>query len=59
MAGTKKSSASDATASKRVWRSPRLEELGNLREFVRTGQANGKSGAPSDGASMPGGESMI
>jgi hypothetical protein len=45
-------------AGKPVWRSPRLEELGNLRDFVRTGFANGKSGAPSDGASTPGGESM-
>ena len=44
---------------KPVWSTPRLEELGNLRDFVRTGNANGKSGAPSDGASMPGGESMV
>ena len=59
MTGTNRPTASQTTASKRAWQSPRLEELGNLREFVRSGQANGKSGAPADGASMPGGESMI
>lgn len=58
MAASNNSPASEVTPAKRAWRSPRLEELGNLREFVRSGQANGKSGAPSDGASMPGGESM-
>ncbi len=43
---------------KRQWRAPRLQELGNLRDFVQTGHAFGKSGAPSDGESTPGGESM-
>ncbi|HUF47555.1 MAG TPA: hypothetical protein VMM93_07030 [Vicinamibacterales bacterium] len=43
---------------KAAWRSPELRELGNLRDFVRTGHAFGKSGAPADGASDPGGESM-
>ncbi|MGQ0734852.1 MAG: hypothetical protein ACT4QD_14505 [Acidobacteriota bacterium] len=45
-------------SGKPVWRSPRLEELGNLRDFVRSGNAFGKSGAPADGSSDPGGESM-
>ena len=44
---------------KTAWRSPELRELGNLRDFVRTGNAFGKSGAPADGASDPGGESMV
>lgn len=40
------------------WRAPKVEELGNLRDFVRTGAANGKSGAAIDGASMAGNETM-
>jgi len=38
-----------ADASKPVWRTPRLEELGNLRDFVQEGAANGKSGPTPDG----------
>lgn len=41
-----------------VWRTPQLESLGNLRDFVRTGGANGKSGPDADGNAMLGGESM-
>jgi hypothetical protein len=56
-------STSDRQDSNRVtkaaWKSPELRELGNLRNFVRTGHAFGKSGAPADGESDPGGESMV
>lgn len=45
-------------STKPVWQTPRLAELGSLRAFVQTGHAFGKSGAPSDGSSDPGGESM-
>jgi hypothetical protein len=41
-----------------VWRTPHLEPLGNLRDFVRTGGANGKSGPDADGNAMLGGEAM-
>ena len=47
-----------ARAEKRVWHSPKVEELGNLRDFVQTGQAIGKSDGPPDGQSMAGNESM-
>ena len=57
MASTNDSVTQDEVR-KPVWRSPRLEELGNLRDFVRTGNAFGKSGTPADGNSSPGGESM-
>ena len=40
------------------WQTPKLEELGNLRDFVRTGQATGKSGVMVDGDSMAGNETM-
>ena len=43
---------------KPVWRRPELRELGNLRDFVQTGHAFGKSGGISDGSSDPGGERM-
>jgi len=45
-------------AAKAEWRSPKLEELGNLKDFVRSGQANGKSILTTDGNSMAGNESM-
>ena len=45
-------------AAKPEWRSPKLEELGNLRDFVQTGGAFGKSGVTNDGSSEPGGEMM-
>jgi hypothetical protein len=41
------------------WQAPKLQELGNLRDFVRTGNANGKSGPHGDGNSMCGGEAML
>ena len=37
-------STSVAAAGKPVWQNPRLQELGNIRRFVQTGNANGKSG---------------
>jgi hypothetical protein len=45
-----------APTRKAEWRAPRLEELGNLRSFVRSGNAFGKSGGFPDGCSNPGGE---
>jgi hypothetical protein len=45
-------------SEKPVWRTPELRELGNLRTFVQTGHAYGKSGGPGDGSSDPGGEQM-
>lgn len=57
MAGRDETTAS-RRAVKAPWQSPRLQELGNLRDFVQTGHAFGKSGAPADGESDPGGESM-
>jgi hypothetical protein len=45
-------------AQKLAWRSPRLEELGNLRDFVRVGHAFGKSVLTDDGNADAGGESM-
>ena len=45
-------------AGRHAWRSPELRALGNLSDFVRAGHAFGKSGAPADGASTPGGEEM-
>ena len=56
MAGTYDGKAKDARA---VWQRPTLQELGNLRDFVQVGNAFGKSGAPADGSSDPGGESMV
>jgi hypothetical protein len=44
--------------AKPEWRSPKLEELGNLRDFVQAGNAFGKSGPNTDGSSEPGGEMM-
>jgi hypothetical protein len=41
-----------------AWRTPQVEELGNLRDFVRSGVANGKSILTTDGDSMAGNESM-
>lgn len=45
-------------ATKPVWQRPKLEKLGNLKDFVQTGNAFGKSGLASDGESTPGGEMM-
>jgi len=43
---------------KRAWHSPKVEELGNLRDFVKSGNAFGKSVLAADGESMAGAESM-
>ena len=43
---------------RRLWLSPKLQELGNLRDFVRMGHAYGKSGAFGDGKANCGGEAM-
>ena len=40
------------------WHSPQLTALGNLRDFVRVGNANGKSKVYMDGGSACGNESM-
>jgi hypothetical protein len=40
------------------WRQPSVQEIGNLRDFVRTGNAVGKSILVTDGQSMAGNESM-
>lgn len=41
-----------------TWRTPQLQELGNLRSLVRVGNANGKSGLAMDGNADCGGEAM-
>ena len=51
-------SAVGVTSGKTPWRSPKLQELGNLRSFVQSGQALGKSGTIADGCSDPAGEKM-
>ena len=48
----------NVAAGRPVWQSPKLQELGNIRRFVQTGNANGKSGTHGDGNSMCGGEAM-
>jgi len=48
----------DDNVKKPEWRAPKLDALGNLRDFVRTGHAYGKSGGTADGSSTPGGETM-
>ena len=55
MAGMHEGKVKDTRA---IWQRPKLQELGNLRDFVQAGNAYGKSGAPADGSSDPGGESM-
>ena len=46
------------TTERTAWKSPKLEELGRLRDFVRVGNAFGKSVVVNDGNSEAGGESM-
>ncbi len=41
-----------------LWHAPKLRELGNLRDFVRVGNAIGKSGDAMDGNALCGGEAM-
>lgn len=55
----KGSAATSDREEKRDWCNPELRELGNLTDFVQTGNAFGKSIVRTDGRSMPGGESMI
>ena len=45
--------------SRPTWNTPQLQELGNLRNLVRVGNANGKSLLLSDGSSACGAEAMI
>ena len=49
----------NSTTQKPEWRQPNVQELGNLRDFVRSGVANGKSTVSTDGNSMAGNESML
>ena len=44
--------------SRPTWNTPQLQELGNLRNLVRVGNANGKSLLLSDGSSSCGAEAM-
>jgi len=45
-------------AARPAWSRPKLDELGNLRDFVRVGHAYGKSVLMDDGNAEAGGESM-
>lgn len=45
--------------AKAAWSSPRLQELGNLSDFVKVGHAFGKSQVTDDGNAEAGGESML
>ncbi len=58
MSGMASNMSKTSTNAKSTWSRPRVTELGNLRDFVRSGQANGKSGAMVDGSSMAGNETM-
>ena len=49
---------SNDTDRKPQWRNPSVQEIGNLRDFVRTGNAFGKSFATTDGNAHAGNESM-
>jgi hypothetical protein len=46
------------TTRRSAWTAPRLEELGKLGDLVRSGHANGKSGAQIDGSSSGMDETM-
>ena len=41
---------SNETDRKLLWHKPSIQELGNLRDFVRTGNSCGKSSPMPDGA---------
>ncbi len=41
---------SNDTDRKLMWRKPSVQELGHLRDFVRTGNSCGKSSVMTDGA---------
>jgi hypothetical protein len=50
---------SSASPRQTPWQRPSVQELGNLRDFVRhSTNANGKSGPHQDGNSACGGEAM-
>ena len=49
----------DGRVTKREWRSPRLEQGGSLRDFVREGNAFGKSGPGEDGTTSGNNEAML
>lgn len=44
--------------TKARWQRPQLAQLGNLRDFVREGGANGKSGVMIDGTTSGNNEAM-
>ena len=46
------------SGEKRSWQTPKLQELGNIRRFVKSGEAKGKSGSDVDGSSKAGNEAM-
>lgn len=50
--------AANAPTPKREWHRPRLEQVGNLREFVREGNSFGKSGPGADGMTSGNNEAM-
>lgn len=50
--------SANQTRAKQPWHRPTLTPIGNLRDFVRVGFANGKSGGNMDGNANAGGEAM-
>lgn len=50
--------AGASNARRSAWQRPKLQELGNLRDFVREGNAFGKSGPLCDGGTSGNNESM-
>jgi hypothetical protein len=57
MAGKTNGGASEK-AQRPTWRTPKVEEVGKLADIVRSGHANGKSGASIDGSSSGNDETM-
>ncbi|MCC7007769.1 MAG: hypothetical protein IT184_03040 [Acidobacteria bacterium] len=55
----KRDDKAETPVSKRAWHSPRLEQLGSLRDFVREGNAFGKSGPGADGMTSGNNEAMM
>jgi hypothetical protein len=56
--GHNRSETTPDREDRREWCNPELKELGNLKDFVQTGHAFGKSVLINDGNAMAGGESM-
>jgi hypothetical protein len=52
------STVATGLGSKRVWRRPEVREVGYLRDFIRCGNAEGKSGITIDGSSCGTDEAM-